>query len=147
MHPIYKWGQVVNLSANIEELQKLNYQDLKKEMKKSPRFYKTIKSNKAPIILDKSLGLKVDPYKKIGINLLKNYFSEGMMNKDGDEISTIEIKKTLKQIIESEDKTKPLSDIELSVALSNKGYKVARRTVSKYREQLDLPVARLRKEL
>ena len=65
MHPVYKWGQVVNLSANIEELQKLNYQDLKKEMKKSPRFYKTIKSNKAPIILDKSLGLKVDPYKKI----------------------------------------------------------------------------------
>ena len=82
-----------------------------------------------------------------GINLLKNYFSEGMMNKDGDEISTIEIKNTLKQIIESEDKTKPLSDIELSVALSNKGYKVARRTVSKYREQLDLPVARLRKQL
>ena len=82
-----------------------------------------------------------------GINLLKNYFSEGMMNKDGDEISTIEIKKTLKQIIKSEDKTKPLSDIELSEALSNKGYKVARRTVSKYREQLDLPVARLRKEL
>ena len=58
MHPIYKWGQVVNLSANIEELQKLNYQDLKKAMKKSPRFYKTIKSNKAPIILDKSLGMK-----------------------------------------------------------------------------------------
>tara|TARA_B100001057_G_scaffold489001_1_gene574432 strand:- start:5253 stop:6683 length:1431 start_codon:yes stop_codon:yes gene_type:complete len=82
-----------------------------------------------------------------GIKLLKNYFSEGMLNKDGDEISTIEIKKTLKQIIESEDKTKPLSDIELSEALSNKGYKVARRTVSKYREQLDLPVARLRKEL
>ena len=70
MHPVYKWGQVVNLSANIEELQKLNYHDLKKEMKKSPRFYKTIKSNKAPIILDKSLGLKVDPYKKIGVNLL-----------------------------------------------------------------------------
>ena len=82
-----------------------------------------------------------------GIKLLKNYFSEGMINKDGDEISTIEIKKTLKQIIEGEDKTKPLSDIEISEALSNKGYKVARRTVSKYREQLDLPVARLRKEL
>jgi RNA polymerase sigma-54 factor len=70
-----------------------------------------------------------------------------MVNKDGDEISTIEIKKTLKLIIESEDKTKPLSDIELSENLSNKGYKVARRTVSKYREQLDIPVARLRKEL
>ncbi len=82
-----------------------------------------------------------------GIKLLKSYFSEGMVNKDGDEISTIEIKKTLKLIIESEDKAKPLSDIELSENLSNKGYKVARRTVSKYREQLDIPVARLRKEL
>ena len=69
MHPVYKWGQVVNLSANIEELQKLSFQILK-EMKKSPRFYKTIKSNKAPIILDKNLALKVDPYKKIGLNLL-----------------------------------------------------------------------------
>ena len=82
-----------------------------------------------------------------GIKLLKSYFSEGMVNKDGDEISTIEIKKTLKLIIESEDKAKPMSDIELSENLSKKGYKVARRTVSKYREQLDIPVARLRKEL
>ena len=82
-----------------------------------------------------------------GIKLLKSYFSEGMKNKDGEDISTIEIKKTLKQIIDDEDKAKPLSDIELSKGLSNKGYKVARRTVSKYREQLDLPVARLRKEL
>jgi RNA polymerase sigma-54 factor len=70
-----------------------------------------------------------------------------MKNKDGEDISTIEIKKTLKQIIDDEDKAKPLSDIELSKGLSEKGYKVARRTVSKYREQLDLPVARLRKEL
>ena len=70
MHPVYKWGQVVNLSENIEELQKLNYQDLKKAMKKSPRFYKTIKSNKAPIILDKSLSMKIDPYKKIDQNVL-----------------------------------------------------------------------------
>ena len=82
-----------------------------------------------------------------GIKLLKSYFSEGMKNKDGEDISTIEIKKTLKQIIDDEDKAKPLSDIELSKGLSDKGYKVARRTVSKYREQLDLPVARLRKEL
>ena len=70
MHPVYKWGQVVNLSENIEELQKLNYQDLKKAMKKSPRFYKTIKSNKAPILLDKSLAMKIDPYKKIDQNVL-----------------------------------------------------------------------------
>jgi len=82
-----------------------------------------------------------------GIKLLKSYFSEGMIDKDGNEISTIEIKKVLRQIIDNEDKLKPLSDIELSRNLSEKGYKVARRTVSKYREQLEMPVARLRKEL
>ena len=70
-----------------------------------------------------------------------------MIDKDGNEISTIEIKKVLRQIIDNEDKSKPLSDIELSRNLSEKGYKVARRTVSKYREQLEMPVARLRKEL
>jgi len=82
-----------------------------------------------------------------GIKLLKSYFSEGMKNSEGDEISTIEIKKILKEIVNEEDKNKPLSDIELSDKLSKKGYKVARRTVSKYREQLDISVARLRKEL
>ena len=82
-----------------------------------------------------------------GIKLLKSYFSEGMKNSEGDEISTIEIKKILKEIVNKEDKNKPLSDIELSDKLSKKGYKVARRTVSKYREQLDISVARLRKEL
>ena len=77
----------------------------------------------------------------------KSYFSEGMKNSEGDEISTIEIKKILKEIVNEENKNKPLSDIELSDKLSKKGYKVARRTVSKYREQLDISVARLRKEL
>ena len=82
-----------------------------------------------------------------GIKLLKSYFSEGMKNNEGEEISTIEIKKILKEIVDQEDKNKPLSDIELSNKLSDKGYKIARRTVSKYREQLDISVARLRKEL
>ena len=82
-----------------------------------------------------------------GIKLLKSYFSEGMKNSEGDEISTIEIKKILKEIVKKKNKNKPLSDIELSDKLSKKGYKVARRTVSKYREQLDISVARLRKEL
>ena len=82
-----------------------------------------------------------------GIKLLKSYFSEGMKNSEGDEISTIEIKKILKEIVNEENKNRPLSDIELSDKLSKKGYKVARRTVSKYREQLDISVARLRKEL
>ena len=82
-----------------------------------------------------------------GIKLLKSYFSEGMRNKEGEEISTIEIKKILKEIVDEEDKNKPFSDLELSKKLSNKGYKVARRTVSKYREQLEISVARLRKQL
>ena len=82
-----------------------------------------------------------------GIKLLKSYFSEGMKNKEGEEISTLEIKNMLKEIVDKENKNKPLSDIELSNKLSDKGYKVARRTVSKYREQLDISVARLRKEL
>ena len=82
-----------------------------------------------------------------GIRLLKSYFSEGMKNSDGDDISTIEIKRILKEIVESEDKIKPLSDLDLSGKLSTKGFKVARRTVAKYREQLDIPVARLRKQL
>jgi len=82
-----------------------------------------------------------------GIKLLKNYFSEGMKNVEGEDISTIEIKKILKEIINNENKDKPLADLELSKKLIEEGYKVARRTIAKYREQMDIPVARLRKEL
>ena len=82
-----------------------------------------------------------------GIKLLKSYFSEGMKNIEGEDISTIEIKKILKEIISNEDKNKPLADLELSKRLVEEGYKVARRTIAKYREQMDIPVARLRKEL
>ena len=82
-----------------------------------------------------------------GIKLLKSYFSEGMKNIEGEDISTIEIKKILKEIISKENKNKPLADLELSKKLVDEGYKVARRTIAKYREQMDIPVARLRKEL
>ena len=82
-----------------------------------------------------------------GIKLLKSYFSEGMKNIEGEDISTIEIKKILKEIISNEDKNKPFADLELSKRLVEEGYKVARRTIAKYREQMDIPVARLRKEL
>ncbi len=70
-----------------------------------------------------------------------------MKNIEGEDISTIEIKKILKEIIDSENKDKPLADLELSKRLVEEGYKVARRTIAKYREQMDIPVARLRKEL
>ena len=82
-----------------------------------------------------------------GIYPLKYFFSEGMKNENGDEVSTREIKKVLSESIEAEDKKKPLTDEELVNVLSQKGYKVARRTVAKYREQLNIPIARMRKEI
>lgn len=82
-----------------------------------------------------------------GTKLLKSFFSEAMTNADGEEVSTLEIKKILRTLIENEDKRKPLADNALADALNEKGYKVARRTVAKYREQMNFPVARLRKEL
>ena len=82
-----------------------------------------------------------------GTKLLKTFFSESLTNSEGEEVSTIEIKKILRTLIEQEDKKKPLADNALSKELLTKGYKVARRTVAKYREQMHFPVARLRKEL
>ena len=82
-----------------------------------------------------------------GVYPLKYFFSEGMKTESGDEVSTREIKKVLSESIESEDKKKPLTDEELVTVLSQKGYKVARRTVAKYREQLNIPIARMRKEI
>ena len=82
-----------------------------------------------------------------GIYSLKYFFSEGLQKDDGEEVSTREIKKILKECIENEDKRKPLTDEKLAAILKEKSYNIARRTVAKYREQLDIPVARLRKEL
>ena len=78
---------------------------------------------------------------------LKYFFSESLPSDEGEEISTTVIKQIIKDIIENESKSKPLSDDKISAILKEKGYKVARRTVAKYREQLKIPVARLRKEL
>ena len=82
-----------------------------------------------------------------GVKLLKTFFSEGLKNEEGEDVSTIEIKKNLKLLIDEENKKKPLADQALAVLLKKKGYLVARRTVAKYREQMEIPVARLRKEL
>lgn len=82
-----------------------------------------------------------------GIYPLKYFFSEGMQKEDGEEVSTRQIKSILKECIDNEDKKKPLTDEKLASILKEKGYKIARRTVAKYREQLGLPVARLRKEI
>ena len=82
-----------------------------------------------------------------GTKLVKSYFSEGMKNEKGEDVSTREIKKIVEQLIKKEDKRKPLTDDKLALILKEKGYPIARRTVAKYREQLGLPVARLRKEI
>ena len=82
-----------------------------------------------------------------GTFLLKSFFSESMQTENGEEVSTREIKKILSDCIDVEDKNKPLTDEQLTKILKEKGYNIARRTVAKYREQLNIPVARLRKEL
>lgn len=82
-----------------------------------------------------------------GIFPLKFFFSEGLANSEGEEISNKEIKQILKRSIEAEDKKNPLTDEALMIILKQKGYNIARRTVAKYREQLNIPVGRMRKEL
>lgn len=82
-----------------------------------------------------------------GIYQLKYFFSEGLQTESGEEVSTREIKTILQELIGKEDKHKPLTDEKLTAILQEKGYQIARRTVAKYREQLNIPVARLRKEL
>ena len=82
-----------------------------------------------------------------GIKLIKSFFSEGITNDKGIEVSTIEIKKELQSIIDNENKSKPFTDDELTKKINEKGYPIARRTVAKYREMIGAPVARLRKKL
>ena len=82
-----------------------------------------------------------------GTKLIKEFFSESMKNDQGEDVSTKEIKKILETVVLEEDKKKPLTDEKLATILKEKGYPIARRTVAKYREQLELPVARLRKEM
>jgi len=82
-----------------------------------------------------------------GIFPLKYFFSEGMENKEGEEVSTRELKKALQECVDAEDKKKPLTDEQLVEEMNKRGYKVARRTIAKYRGQLGIPLARWRKEL
>ena len=121
-HELYKWGLTVNLSANIEELQKLNYEDLKKAMKKSPRFYKTIKSNKAPIILDKSYGLKAEPYKKIDQNLI---IKRAELMKTNEKFSK-NICSILREAAEEKMETSSQEDIEPEESIYSGGFTSAK---------------------
>lgn len=113
-----------------------------------------------PMILKdiaESIGLDISTVSRVanskyvttpfGNFLLKSFFSESLSTDSGEEVSTREVKKILKDCIDEENKKKPLTDDALMVILKEKGYNIARRTIAKYREQLDIPVARLRKEI
>jgi RNA polymerase sigma-54 factor len=82
-----------------------------------------------------------------GIFELKSFFTEGMVTSSGEEISTMQIKRLLKELLDEEDKRRPYTDDKLKKLLNERGYPVARRTVAKYREQFHVPVARLRKQI
>ena len=118
------------------------------ESKLRPMILKDIASE---INMDISTVSRVANSKSIqtefGIYPLKYFFSEGIATESGDDVSSREVKYHLKELIDKEDKKKPLSDDKLEKSLKEKGYNIARRTVAKYREQLKIPVARLRKEL
>ena len=117
-------------------------------------------SNLKPMILKdiaEKIGMDISTVSRVanskyvdspyGIKLIKSFFSEGITNDQGIEVSTIEIKKELKEIIKKEDNSKPLTDDQLTKIINKKGYPIARRTVAKYREMTGFPVARLRKKL
>jgi RNA polymerase sigma-54 factor len=118
------------------------------EMKLKPMILKDIATT---INMDISTVSRVANSKAVqtefGIFPLKYFFSEGITTESGEDVSSREVKYTLKEFIENENKKKPLSDDKLEKLLKDKGYNIARRTVAKYREQLNIPVARLRKEL
>ena len=118
MHPVYKWGQSVDLRFDVEAIQKLSYEDLKKEMKKSPKFLRTIRSNKAPIILDKSYGMKVQPYDKLDPNLI---------NKRGELVKTnekfaIDVCNILKEAAIEKMETSSQEDIEPEESIYSGGF-------------------------
>lgn len=83
----------------------------------------------------------------VGIHELKYFFSEGLETENGEAISNKNVKLRIKEIIENEDKSKPLPDDEIAKILNKEGIKIARRTVAKYREQLGIPIAKLRREI
>jgi RNA polymerase sigma-54 factor len=118
------------------------------EMKLKPMILKDIALE---ISMDISTVSRVANSKTVqtehGIYPLKYFFSEGISTDSGEDVSSREIKSILKEMIEKEDKSKPLPDEKLEKLLNDRGYNIARRTVAKYREQMDIPVARLRKEL
>ena len=107
IHPIYQWGQAIDLRVDVEPLLKMSVNELKAEMKKTPKFLRTIRSNKAPIILDKKYGFKVEPYNAIGKELISK---RSRMVKENEAFSR-NILTALREIAEDKEQTKNQEDI------------------------------------
>ena len=134
MHAIMKYQEKYFLSGDEKKIKPMILKDIAEKIEMDISTISRVANSKY-----------VDtPY---GTKLLKEFFSESMTTQSGEEISTIEIKKILETIIANENKRAPQTDEKLVKILKQKGYKIARRTVAKYREQLNIPVARLRKEI
>ena len=134
MHAIMKYQEEYLLSGDEKKIKPMILKDIAEKIEMDISTISRVANSKY-----------VDtPY---GTKLLKEFFSESMTTQSGEEISTIEIKKILETIIANENKRAPQTDEKLVKLLKDKGYKIARRTVAKYREQLNIPVARLRKEI
>lgn len=134
MHAIMKYQEKYFLSGDEKKIKPMILKDIAEKIEMDISTISRVANSKY-----------VDtPY---GTKLLKEFFSESMTTQSGEEISTIEVKKILETIIANENKRAPQTDEKLVKILKQKGYKIARRTVAKYREQLNIPVARLRKEI
>ena len=107
IHPIYQWGQAIDLRTDIKQLLNLSINDLKIEMKKSPKFLRTIRSNKAPIILDSTYGMKVEPYNSIDPDLIKK---RAKIIKENEKFSQ-NIINALREIAEDKEQSKSQEDI------------------------------------
>jgi len=122
IHPVYKWGQAVDLKASVEELLKLSYEELKSEMKNTPKFLRTIRSNKAPIILDSSHGMKVDPYKSIDPKLI---MKRANLVKSNEKFA-MDICNILRENAEEKMETASQEDIEPEQSIYSGGFTSAK---------------------
>ncbi len=123
IHPVYMWSQVIDLRVDPEPLFKLSYQELKDEMKKTPKFLRTVRSNKAPIILDASYGMKADPYSAIDPELLRR---RADLIKSNEKFA-IDICNILKENAEEKMDTSPQLDIEPEESLYTGGFEMLNR--------------------
>ena len=139
--------QTYKVSKDKSNSQKDAVQFIKQKLDSAKWFIDAIKQRQETLYVTMNAIMHFHVETPYGTKLIKEFFSESMKNDQGEDVSTLEIKKILKTVIEEEDKNKPLPDDQLAEILKEKGYPIARRTIAKYRDLLDIPVARMRKKI